>query len=300
METQTAETIETIETAVAVAAESALRGLRAQIEEYLGDVGAELAGYDPAVYTTDPAEAKRIRAAINSRVNEMKDKRLAMERTWAQPIEPLKARLIEAEKEAKQKALEVDEAVKAKESRDWEEKMRAIEAYHESKGGSPDFLGHIMSADWKNKGKTLKSIYAEIDLRTEEYAHSEGIIKGLPGAGLEDQAILLDEYHRTLNLAATLDQWNRISAIRAEVEKAKEAQPTLEPEPEPPAPAESNQPDHEIPGNNPEKPRNISGSTPEADPIMSFRLIIRWKRSDCKALREWMDARGLTYEKEDV
>ena len=52
METQTAETIET---AIAVAAESALHGLRAQIEEYLGVVGTELAGYDPAVYTTDPA-----------------------------------------------------------------------------------------------------------------------------------------------------------------------------------------------------------------------------------------------------
>lgn len=297
METQTAETIET---AIAVAAESALHGLRAQIEEYLGTVGAELAGYDPAVYTTDPAEAKRIRAAINSRVAEMKDKRLTMERTWAQPIEPLKARLMDAEKAAKQKALAVDEAVKAKEARDWEEKQRAIEAYHESKGGSPDFLGRIMGADWKNKGKTLKSIYAEIDLRLEEFAHSDGIIQGLPGAEPEDKAILLDEYHRTLNLAATLDKWNRIASIRAEAAKAKEETTTPEPEPETPAPAESNQPAQEIPGENPEKTRNISGSTPEADPIMGFRLIIRWKRSDCKALREWMDARGLTYEKEDV
>ena len=297
METQTAETIET---AIAVAAESALQGLRAQIEEYLGVVGTELAGYDPAVYTTDPAEAKRIRAAINSRVAEMKDKRLTMERTWAQPIEPLKARLVEAEKAAKQKALDVDEAVKAKEARDWEEKQRAIEAYHESKGGSPDLLGRIIGADWNNKGKTLKSIYAEIDLRSEEYAHSEGIIKGLPGAGLEDQAILLDEYHRTLNLAATLDQWNRISAIRAEVAKVKEETPTPEPEPAEPAPTEDNQPAQEIHGNTTEIPRNISGPIPDDDPVMDFRLIIRWKRSDCKALRSWMDNRGLTYEKEDL
>lgn len=297
METQNAETIEKT---LAVAAESALQGLRAQIEEYLGTVGTELAGYVPAVYTTDPAEAKRIRAAINSRVAEMKDKRLTMERTWAQPIEPLKARLVEAEKAAKQKAQEVDEAVKAKEAQDWEEKLRAIEAYHESKGGRPDFLGRIMGADWKNKGKTLKSIYAEIDKRLEEYAQEEKTINEIPGAGPEDKAILLDEYHRTLNLAATIDKWNRILSIRAEAARAKEAQPTPDPEPTDPAPAEINQPAQEIPGENPEKTRNISGSTPEVDPIMSFRLIIRWKKSDCKALRAWMDARGLTYEKEDV
>lgn len=131
-----------------------------QLRDYVGEV---VKRYDAENYSDDNIEqAKADKALLNKAAKELNDKRIKLEREWAQPFQEFKGIITETCQMLTQASSKIDKVVGEVEWKAKEEKRTMIHELWERKGVTLFPLSKIWDERWLNKTKRLTSVEKEI------------------------------------------------------------------------------------------------------------------------------------------
>jgi len=286
--------MEQTETLDLVVSEFNLGTLESNARALLETVKAKLQDYQIQNYNPDNiAEAKSDKANLNSAAERLNKQRLEYERKFMAPFEPFKALVTETCQEIKKASAAIDGLVKAVEQQEKDEKRAQIEEFFASLNCEFFPLEKIFSPAWLNKTMKLKAVQAEIIGRIETTKDDLCVLDRLG----EPEAKA--HYLQTLNLNAALAEVDRLKENRKRLAAAEaEAKKVIEAEPCPPEGLEEDPPDQELPlPEESEAPPPEDTSTTEEPAYVVYTLRVRGPWEKIRALRAYMDAEGITYEK---
>jgi len=248
----------------------------------LAFVRLKLTGYKAENYSGDRiAEAKKDKAELNAAAKKLNDDRIEYERKWMEPFNPVKALINEACSEIKKASAAIDTVVRDVEQGEKDEKRKKIELFFAAQEFDLVPLSKIFSSQWLNKTVRMKDVEAEI------LAIIQSVRKDLVILDRINEPEAKAYYLETLDLNAATTQADRIKANRERIAAAEKAaqEPLFEPE----------EPPQAIPEPVPEPVVEQDLPTQEPPSTIDLRIIAPW--SKIRALRAYMDAEGIAYEK---
>ena len=311
-------------------------GLPAEIafnyDELKANLTAHVSKYDGLVVQDgDIAGARKIRAEINGVIGQLKTAGSRVKEEWNRPLDTFLSRVKELINIAKPIEVKIGDQIKDYDARKREEKRKEVEAMlmelvNEAVKNDDEELASIfinsdhwhgcvkseMLAQSASMTRTRNALEAEVKRCREQVENARRIYGNRADGDIwrskayyalarwgYDASTAFNDVDRQIAEA------ERIAKRKAEREQAeREAKERLASECAAaqtaravPAPAVANAtPSPERPAPSPVEAPSAKPS-PEAQELMSYALKITGTREKLFALREWLDANGLTYEK---
>lgn len=187
-----------------------------------------LAAYKGRVYTEDTiTEAKKDRANLNKLAEAIDTKRKEMKAFYLDPYAQFEAQAKELTAMVKEQAAEIDAQVKAFDNFRKQEKQERIknELYAPLIGNLAGLIPYerLHETKWLNVSMSLSTVAEEIAKKIERITKGLGAIDSL---ALDDDiaAQVKDVFLKHFDLAAAIDEKDRLVRQKAELERIKAAQ----------------------------------------------------------------------------
>lgn len=255
--------------------------LKSNAIELKAKIQNELQNYTVDKYIDNPDAAKSDKALLNKVKDSIAAKRKEVTKAWNQPLDDFLMEMKSLENDVADASNKINEIVKAADNQEKELKRNQIEQYWKTLDFTLVTLDRIFNPKWLNKTFQLKDIMLEIESIIEKITTELSTIRSMSG---EDNEILQSFYLETLDLNATLQKGNQ---LRANKEKLK----TIETE-KPAIVTTTTKADAERNGYSENRSTLVIG-----DEIMSFTLKLFGTKEQLIALRKYIDANGIKYEK---
>lgn len=194
-------------------------------EELLARVEATLSQYEGITYDdTQIAEAKSVRAQLNTFCKALNDERIRIGKIYTSPYDRFKGEVDVVIGKVKEVVAHIDGQVSSYEDRKKQEKQNEIIEYFKSVIG--EFSGlipyeRVHNPKWLNASTSLKSIKADIDKIIDNAMNALAAIEALRS---EDEEVLKAYYFRTLDLSAAIAENERLKAERVRIAELKAKQ----------------------------------------------------------------------------
>jgi hypothetical protein len=261
------------------------------IETFVAD---RIKDFTPERYYDDPEEAKKDRAVLNSAAKALNDRRLALEREFLAPFDPVKSAIKRATDMLASGASKLDEIVKAVEETIKNEKRRDIEDLFASKSFSLVALDRIFDQKWLNKTTPMKDVDSQLSAKIEKIYSDIQVIESLPADADEAKAQYLD----TLDIGSALATSKRLKENRERL--AKEAEERAEREHQEHINVQAKELAKDTAIEMKAAPLASMASAAlevEEDPVIEYTLRFRGTRAQLIQLREYMTRQGIEYDK---
>lgn len=256
-----------------------------QLRDYVGEV---VKRYDAENYSDDNIDqAKADKALLNKAAKELNDKRIKLEREWAQPFQEFKGIITETCQMLTQASSKIDKVVGEVEWKAKEAKRTMIHELWERKGVTLFPLSKIWDERWLNKTKRLTSVEKEIG---EKLLKVEADLDSFDALDEEDREVARAYYldcfdlQRSLSYARVMrENKEKLKAEeqarrQAEATRATYVAPTAEPAPTSTT-TEDESPDEVIPE------------------ILERTMVVRGTREQLIALADFMKSEGIWFKK---
>lgn len=268
--------------------------LTTNAKELKKSVESELKNYTVEKYIDNPDAAKSDKALLNKVKDSISNKRKEITKIWNKPLDDFLIEMKSLEDSVQEASNKINDIVKAVDEQEKAKKREQIEQYFSTLDYKIVTLDKIFNIRWLNKTFQLKDIMLEIEQKIEKISTELNTIKSMDD---EDKEILQSFYLDTLDLNATLQKGNQLKANREKLKKLKPAVTTVQN-------AEKN-------GYSEEKPaisilsedkktmyvENLSNNGVVGKDVMSFTLKLFGTKEQLVALRKYIDATGIKYEK---
>lgn len=256
-----------------------------QLRDYVGEV---VKRYDAENYSDDNIDqAKADKALLNKAAKELNDKRIKLEREWAQPFQEFKGIITETCQMLTQASSKIDKVVGEVEWKAKEVKRTMIHELWERKGITLFPLSKIWDERWLNKTKRLPAVEKEIG---EKLLKVEADLDSFDALDEEDRevarAYYLDCFDLQRSLAYARVMRENKEKLKAEEQARRQAEatratyvaPTAEPAPTSTT-TENEAPDEVIPE------------------ILERTMVVRGTREQLIALADFMKSEGIWFKK---
>lgn len=256
----------------------------------------ELAPYATMVVTPDSiSDAKKTRASIRKVGDSIDAQRKAVKKEWMRPYEAYEAKCKELTGIVGEAVSNIDGQIKEMENAEKEAKRQRLEALFIE--NSADISDYISFADVFDS-KWLNATFSEIDAANSIESQLEDIREGLEAIrSMESpyEAAMLSEYSKSHNLSKALAEGKRQESIKKaeEERKAREAEQNVSVPTERETPPES-----AVEAPMPIQPsvRPIGADPVPTEKTFSYDFICtNMTRAQCYALKECLEANGITY-----
>ena len=178
--------------------------------------------YQNLVYTDDIIKtAKEDRAALNKFRESIDAARKDVKKRYLKPYNAFEDKVKSLLALIDEPAKAIDSQVKSYETKKKEEKKTEIETYFNAAAGdliSLLTLEKIFDDKWLNATMSIKNVQSEIDKIIEKVKFDLATIKNLKS---EWELTLIDTYLNTLDVAAALNEKNRLEERKAAIENQK-------------------------------------------------------------------------------
>lgn len=261
-------------------------------------IEAELKNYSVEKYIDNPEAAKADKALLNKVKDSIASKRKEVTKAWNQPLDDFLIQMKALENSVNEASNQINTIVKEADDKEKKAKRDQIERYWSTLDFSLIPLDRIFNPKWLNKTFQLKDIMLEIEALMEKIKSELSTIKSL---GSEDGDFLQSFYLESLDLNATLQRGNQLKADREKIkaEEEKKAVTTVTTAENAttngyPAPKTTVIDDA---GEKKAFAPNLSNNGVVVQDVMSFTLKLYGTREQLTALRKYIDANGIKYEK---
>ena len=252
-----------------------------QLRDYVGEV---VKRYDADNYSDNIDQAKADKALLNKAAKELNDKRIKLEREWAQPFQEFKGIITETCQMLTQASSKIDKVVGEVEWKAKEEKRTMIHELWERKGVTLFPLSKIWDERWLNKTKRLPAVEKEIG---EKLLKVEADLDSFDALDEEDREVARAYYldcfdlQRSLSYARVMRE-NK-EKLKAEEQARRQAEATraayVAPTAEPATTTEDEAPEVAIPE------------------ILERTMVVRGTREQLIALADFMKSEGIWFKK---
>lgn len=257
-----------------------------QLRDYVGEV---VKRYDAENYSDENIDqAKADKALLNKAAKELNDKRIKLEREWAQPFQEFKGIITETCQMLTQASSKIDKVVGEVEWKAKEAKRMMIHELWERKGVTLFPLSKIWDERWLNKTKRLTSVEKEIG---EKLLKVEADLDSFDALDEEDREVARAYYLDCFDLQRSLayarvmrenkeklkaeEQARRQAEAEAQATRAAYVAPTAEPV----TTTEDEAPEVAIPE------------------ILERTMVVRGTREQLIALADFMKSEGIWFKK---
>lgn len=265
-------------------AEIVAGSLKSNAIELRKRIETELKNYSVEKYIDNPDAAKSDKALLNKVKESVASKRKEITKAWNQPLDDFLNEMKTLELAVSNASNQINEIVKAADNQEKEAKRKQIEQYWNTLDFNLVSLDRIFNPKWLNKTVQLKDIMLEVEMIAEKIKTELTTIRSMAD---EDSEVLQSFYLETLDLNATLQKGNQLKANREKLKELKPAVTTV-----------TTKQDVEKVGYPESKP--IVNTPKEDDAVkglMSFTLKLYGTKEQLVALRKYIDANGIKYEK---
>lgn len=257
-----------------------------QLRDYVGEV---VKRYDAENYSDDNIDqAKADKALLNKAAKELNDKRIKLEREWAQPFQEFKGIITETCQMLTQASSKIDKVVGEVEWKAKEAKRTMIHELWERKGITLFPLSKIWDEKWLNKTKRLPAVEKEIG---EKLLKVEADLDSFDALDEEDREVARAYYLDCFDLQRSLD-YARVmrenkEKLKAEEQARRQAEAEeqatraayVAPTAEPATTTEDEAPEVAIPE------------------ILERTMVVRGTREQLIALADFMKSEGIWFKK---
>lgn len=277
---------ETTEIVAAIPDESIKFELNAQIiagsltsnaKELKQNVEQELKNYTVDKYIGNPDAAKTDKATLNKVKDAVATKRKEITKQWNAPLDEFLNEMKSLEKTIDEASNALNKIVLVADQEEKDQKKKQIEAFYSTLDFKLVTLDRIFDPKWLNKTVKLDKVYSDISDITQKITTELSTLKSMQ---TDDAEILQAFYLETLDLNATIAKGNELKKNRETLKKQVEI---LEAKP---------QVKIEIPQQKTTNTAPVSNNTK-----MSFTLRLYGTVDQLMALRKYIDANKITYEK---
>lgn len=260
-----------------------------QLRDYVGEV---VKRYDAENYSDDNIDqAKADKALLNKAAKELNDKRIKLEREWAQPFQEFKGIITETCQMLTQASSKIDKVVGEVEWKAKEAKRTMIHELWERKGVTLFPLSKIWDEKWLNKTKRLPAVEKEIG---EKLLKVEADLDSFNALDEEDREVARAYYLDCFDLQRSLayarimrenkeklkaeEQARRQAEVESKATREAYVAPTAEPTPTATT-TEDEAPEVAIPE------------------ILERTMVVRGTREQLIALADFMKSEGIWFKK---
>jgi len=251
--------------------------LTSNAKELKQNVENELKNYSVDKYIGNPDAAKTDKALLNKVKDAVATKRKEITKKWNEPLDEFLLEMKSLEKTIDEASGSLNKIVLVAEQEEKDQKKKQIEAFFSTLDFSLVTLDRIFDPKWLNKTVKLEKVYTEISEITQKITTELNTLRSLQ---TEDSEFLQAFYLETLDLNAAIARGNQLKQNRETLKKQAEI---LQ---EPPK-AEIKIPE--------QKPTSTNPSS--NDGKMTYVLKLYGTAVQLMALRKFIDANGITYEK---
>lgn len=256
----------------------------------------ELAPYATMVVTTDTvADAKKTRANIRKVGDSIDSQRKAIKKEWMKPYEEYEAKCKELTGIVSEAVTNIDKQIKEMENAEKQAKRQRLESFFNI---NSDDIRDYLSFDDVFDSKWLNATYAETDaanIITAKIEETRESLAAIRSMNSPYEAAMLREYSKSHNLAYALGEGKHLENLQ----KAEEERRKREEEAKAVTPAEPETPTESAV----ETPMPIQPSVRPigADPVPTEKtfsydfICTNMTRAQCYALKECLEANGITY-----
>ena len=186
-------------------------------KELMAQVNEILPRYLNAEYGDDIAQAKEDLTTLNAFVKTLNSKRIEIKKVYTEPLDKFTAEVNEVIAAVTAAADKISEIIKAHTDKAKNEKKAEIVKYfNEVIGDLADLVPYekIEDPKWYNATAKIKATVKVIDGKIAKIREDLTVIDSLGAADTDGLKLF---YFRTLNLAQTIEENNRLKADRAKV-----------------------------------------------------------------------------------
>lgn len=262
--------------------------LTSNAKEFSAALENELKNYTVERYLDNPDAAKTDKAYLNKLKEDVADKRKKATATWNKPLDEFITVMKDLEKKIDCASNDLKTIVDQAAHKEKDEKYSKIEEFWNTLNFTIVPLSRVFNQKWLNKTEKMQNIMDECRAIVDKINTEMATLKSMPD---EDSETLRAFYLDTLDLNATLQKGNQLKENRARI-KAEEENRNKEFAEAPKAMAAKVQ------------FAKDNGLTKEAmtieqpkEPVATFRLEVTAPASKLKALRQYIDANGISYRK---
>lgn len=273
-----------------VVSEKTLGSLTTNAMQIREMVRSALPMYDISNYNEDNIEqAKKDKATLNKAAKALNQKRIDIEKEFTKPFAEFKEVVGETVKLISECSTKIDDVVKRHEQIYKDEKKKTLLDYFNKRNVNQVCFDKIFKAEWLNKTAREKALKAEIDTILLKVSEDLKALEAMP----EDADVLKTFYLDSLNISNTIQYANRLREQREKATKAEEERKRL---------ADMRSSERvEVPFYSesvlPEMPDSPTPESPIAPELLTRTFKVTGTREDVMALGDFMNARGIKFEK---
>lgn len=256
----------------------------------------ELAPYATMVVTTDTvADAKKTRANIRKVGDSIDSQRKAIKKEWMKPYEEYEAKCKELTGIVSEAVTNIDKQIKEMENAEKQAKRQRLESFFNV---NSDDIRDYLSFNDVFDSKWLNATYVETDaanIITDKIEETRESLAAIRSMNSPYEAAMLREYSKSHNLAYALGEGKHLENLQ----KAEEERRKREEEAKAVTPAEPETPtESAVEAPMPIQPsvRPIGADPVPTEKTFSYDFICtNMTRAQCYALKECLEANGITY-----
>ena len=256
----------------------------------------ELAPYATMVVTTDTvADAKKTRANIRKVGDSIDSQRKALKKEWMKPYEEYEAKCKELTGIVSEAVTNIDKQIKEMENAEKQAKRQRLESFFNI---NSDDIRDYLSFNDVFDSKWLNATYVETDaanIITAKIEETRESLAAIRSMNSPYEAAMLREYSKSHNLAYALGEGKHLENLQ----KAEEERRKREEEAKAVTPAEPETPtESAVEAPMPIQPsvRPIGADPVPTEKTFSYDFICtNMTRAQCYALKECLEANGITY-----
>lgn len=257
-----------------------------QLRDYVGEV---VKRYDAENYSDDNIDqAKADKALLNKAAKELNDKRIKLEREWAQPFQEFKGIITETCQMLTQASSKIDKVVGEVEWKAKEAKRTMIHELWERKGVTLFPLSKIWDERWLNKTKRLPAVEKEIG---EKLLKVEADLDSFNALDEEDReaarAYYLDCFDLQRSLAYARVMRENKEKLKAEEQARRQAE----------AEAQATRAAYVAPTAEPATTTEDEAPEVAIPEILERTMVVRGTREQLIALADFMKSEGIWFKK---
>lgn len=258
-------------------------------------VRSALPMYDISNYNEDNIEqAKKDKATLNKAAKTLNQKRIDIEKEFTKPFAEFKEVVNETVKLISECSTKIDDVVKRNEQIYKDDKKKVILDYFNERNVNQVGFDKIFKSEWLNKTAREKVVFAEIDAILLKIGEDLKALEAMP----EDADVLKTFYLDSLNISNTIQYANRLREQREKATKAEAERKRLEDMKgtEQAGVSFCSESVSAMP-DNPISETLAAPETPIVPELLTRAFKVTGTREDIIALGDFMNARGIKFEK---
>lgn len=249
--------------------------LKAKVENELENYTVDKYLNDIESATTDKAKLNKVKEAIAT-------KRKEITKQWNKPLDEFLETMKSIEKVVDDSYQKINTLVKQADDTIKGEKKKQIQEYFDSLNFTLIPLDRIFNPKWLNKTCKINTVFQEISDAVTEIKSNLTTLESMKD---EDADTLKAFYLETLDLKLTLQKGNQLKETRAKLKAAEKSEEIKTPERK------------EIDAENEKWKKQKLEEYQAETSTMSFTLKLFGTKEQLIALRKYIDANGIRYEK---